>query len=304
MQSEMENTYEIITNENEFENLENNKFKGKVPQMINSRIVFKGTNNLLYCERDVVLKNCKINFNCDNSIVYLSSNKYKYYVSISVHHNSLVYFGKNNYMKDTLRMIASEETHIVIGSDGLFSSPISFRTADPHLIYKCNDLTRINPSKSIYIGDHVWIGENVTILKGTKVGSGSIIGACSVLSGKKVPSNTSFAGNPAKMIGKNILFIKPSVHKYTGEDTQNSLNCSQKDGKKFTYENKRKEVFATSEIDEAMKKFLSIDERLDYIRTNLSENSNKNRFFVPLPKEQKKNLVYYIRKFLRRIIGI
>ena len=115
MQNEMENTYEIITNENEFENLENNKFKGKVPQMINSRIVFKGTNNLLYCERDVVLKNCKINFNCDNSIVYLSSNKYKYYVSISVHHNSLVYFGKNNYMKDTLRMIASEETHIVVG---------------------------------------------------------------------------------------------------------------------------------------------------------------------------------------------
>ena len=45
------------------------------------------------------------------------------------------------------------------------------RTADPHIIYDIHR-KRINPSKSVFIGDHVWCGQNVLLLKGCRVGSG------------------------------------------------------------------------------------------------------------------------------------
>lgn len=309
MQNEMENTYEIITNENEFENLENNSFKGKIPEMINSTITFKGSNNLLYCERDVVLENCNLCFYYDNSIIYLSKSRYNYHVNVSVHYDSLVYIGRNNFIKENINIVASEGKHIVIGSDGLYSDNITIRTADPHLIYRAADKKRLNYSKNVFIGDHVWISQSVFVLKGTCIGSGSIIGAASVLSSKKVPSNTSFAGNPAKMIGKDIFYDKTSVHHFTKEDTKNSKFYGAEnpdpdfDPNKFLYEYAEDEQFDFSSIDKPMRS-TSIKKKLEFIKEEISKKPYKNRFFVPLPKEQKKNLVYYIRKFLRRIIGI
>ncbi len=309
MKKEIENTYEIITNESEFENLQNNQFKGKVPEMINSTITFKGTNNLLYCERDVVLENCNLCFNYDNSIIYLSKSKYKYLVNISVHYDSLVYIGRNNFIKNNISIIASEGKHIVIGSNGLYSDNIIIRTADPHLIYRVSDKKRINYSKNVFIGDHVWIGQNVFVLKGTKIGSGSIIGSASVLASKSVPSNTSFAGNPAKMIAKDIFYNKPSVHHFTKEDTKNSKFFGTEtpdpdyDLNKFIYEYIAEEQFDFSSIDKPLRS-KNIKKKLEFIKEEISKKPYKNRFFVPLPKEPKKNLVYYIRKFLRRIIGI
>jgi acetyltransferase-like isoleucine patch superfamily enzyme len=58
--------------------------------------------------------------------------------------------------------------------------------------------TKVEP---IYIGRHVWIGFRSTILKGVTIGDYSIIGAGSVVT-RSVPSNTIFAGNPARKIGE------------------------------------------------------------------------------------------------------
>ena len=71
----------------------------------------------------------------------------------------------------------------------MFSVGIWLRISDPHLIYDSFTHTRINPTKSIYIGDHVWVGQDVLILKDSYVGSGSILAARTVLSSKIVPSN-------------------------------------------------------------------------------------------------------------------
>ncbi len=58
-------------------------------------------------------------------------------------------------------------------------------------------------SKPIVIDDKVWIGFDVTILKGVHVGEGAVIGAKSVVT-KDVPAWSLVAGNPAKIIKKNI----------------------------------------------------------------------------------------------------
>ena len=52
----------------------------------------------------------------------------------------------------------------------------------------------------------MWIGQHVYFLKGTQIGSGSIIGAKSLVAGKKIKSNTIYAGNPAKLIRKDVFY--------------------------------------------------------------------------------------------------
>lgn len=56
--------------------------------------------------------------------------------------------------------------------------------------------------KSVKIKRNVWIGAGVTVCPGVTIGENSVIGAGSVVT-KDVPSNTLYAGVPAKFI-KNI----------------------------------------------------------------------------------------------------
>lgn len=52
----------------------------------------------------------------------------------------------------------------------------------------------------ITIGDNVFIGARSVILGGVNIGSNVVIGACSLVN-KDIPSNTVYAGVPAKKIG-------------------------------------------------------------------------------------------------------
>lgn len=58
--------------------------------------------------------------------------------------------------------------------------------------------------KPVSIGDHVWVGAGVTVL-GATIGDGAVVGAGSVVV-SEVPSRVMVAGNPARVIGKNISF--------------------------------------------------------------------------------------------------
>ena len=56
--------------------------------------------------------------------------------------------------------------------------------------------------KPVIIGDHVWVGTGVTIL-GATIGDGAVMGAGSVVI-SAVPSAVLVAGNPARIIGKDV----------------------------------------------------------------------------------------------------
>ena len=85
----------------------------------------------------------------------------------------------------------------------MFSNSIIIRTSDDHPIYEIGTNKRINPAKSVIIGDHVWICPQVTIMKGAKVGKGSIIGSCSIVT-KNIPDNSLAVGYPAKVVKTKI----------------------------------------------------------------------------------------------------
>lgn len=256
----------------------NNKILGTYPKLNNSKIIFNGNNNIIFCEDNVILKDSVLEFNGDNSIIYLSSNKFDYILNVAINNNSVFYIGKDNYINKELKIIISEEKNIFIGNDGIFSLGIWFRTADPHLIYDIKTNNRINESKSIYLGDHIWLGQNSLILKGTQIDSGSIIGANSVVSNKIIANNEIWAGNPVKIIKDKIFWDGKCVHKWTKKDTEKSMNYDRIKNDKpidiYTYKYDSKHYLSYDEIENNLNN-MTIDEKLNYLK-NIPQN--KNRF--------------------------
>lgn len=275
---------EIITSEKGFSKIKNNTFEGKIPKMTNSKVIFKGKGNILYVEEGVTLENSTIIFNSNNSIIYLSKSKQVYYLDASVNNNSVLYIGKENYFNGTIHLIASDQKNIIIGDNGMFSFNIQIRVSDGHAIYDANTHTLINNAKSIYIGDHCWIGFGSVILKGSKIGSGSIVGAYSVVANKKLCSNASFAGNPVRLISKNIFFTKESTKNYLDVDMKLHKFYDQND---FIYENIEEDKIPFDVVDEELSPNISNKEKLVWIKNNLVNINKKNRFFIDAPAKKK-----------------
>ena len=275
-----------ITDKTQFDDVGENKIiHGDIAniEFEQSSITFNGSNNIIVIEDGVKMKNCMLKINGENTLFYLSKSKHWYYLDITGNNNTSIYFGKNCFLNGRLVAVTSERQNIFIGNNGLFSYGITLRTADPHLVFDCETKQRINHSASVLLGDHVWLGQGAMLLKGTQIGSGSIIGAAAVCAGKKVPSNASYAGNPAKLIKQGVFFTNKCVHQWTEETTaENEVDNSNE----WIYSHDKNTVSLTS-VDEALKKCKSAEEKLEHLQNGLPKG--KNRFYIE-PKKIKKGL--------------
>ena len=257
----------------------NNKILGGFPRIENSRITFRGKNNILFCEQGVALKNSMISFNGDNAVAYLSRNRHNYMLELSVNSGNVFYMGPDNYMNGILHVILSERKHVFIGREGVFSFGIWIRNADPHLIYSCENGHRRNNTKSIYLGDHIWVGQSAMILKGTEIDSGSIVGAMSVVTGKRIGHNSSWAGNPARKISDSIFWDEDCVHNWDLEKTRKSqvyASYKETDPERYIYEYDSDQTIPFRELDEAFD-LNSPEKNVEYLKA-LAESNCKNRF--------------------------
>lgn len=266
--------------------LENgNEIQGAFPVLKDSEIQFFGKNNILYCEPGVTLNGSIINFAANNSVVFLRRNRHEYKLSVSVHNDCVFYMGENTYINEKMTVILSEQRHCLIGDNCIISWGVCIRNSDPHLIYDCDSKKRRNPSRSVYIGDHVWLGQNSLILKGSEIDSGSIIGANAVISGKKVPHNTSWVGNPARQVAENIFWDRDCVHRWTKKDTKLSMDYGDYieerhadyniDDWIFTYV--KEEEVRFSDVDKSLIKAKGSNAKYAYLK-ELMDTSTKNRF--------------------------
>lgn len=263
----------------------NNKILGTFPTIKNSSIEFMGKDNVLYCDKRVVLTDSNLKFKGNNSLIYLCSNINDYKLNVSIFNNSVCHIGKNNYFNQPMTIILSEQKHCFIGNHGVFSLGIWLRNADPHLIYDSTSKKRMNTTQSIYIGDHVWIGQSAMILKNTKIDSGSIIGAMSVVAGKIIPHNTSWAGNPCKQIRSDIFWDRACVHDWTTEKTELSQDYSDYISSNpnscqenfFIYNFDQEQMISWENLEKEFSRQTDCLEKCTYLNL-LNSNYQKNRF--------------------------
>ncbi len=250
----------------------------------NSTVKFSGQNNVLFVEDGVHIKDSLISFPGSGAVIYLGKSWHPYFVKIDAFNNTCIYIGRNNYMNSKLELIASERKNIIIGNDGLFARDITVRVADPHLLYDIQSKKRVNPSKSVLIGDHVWVGQHALILKGTVLGSGSVLGGGSVVSGKTIPSNVVAAGNPARIVREEVFFSGECVHSWTEEETKQYETM---DAKQWIYKDSGCAI-SIEEIDEGLEQQISSEDKLSFLQVILVEKQEKNRFYQAAETKQSK----------------
>lgn len=189
------------------------KLKGK-----NNQLVTKGTfrrhckfrvygdnNRIVFAESIYGICNVMINIFGNNNLIQIGKNFATDGLCFSIEDdNNKIILGENCHGGENSELAAIEGTNIVLGGDCMLSANITVRTGDSHSVLNAQSKQRINPSKSVVIGEHVWIGNTVLIFKGTEVGSHSVIAGGSVVTGKKFPENCIIGGNPAKIVKENI----------------------------------------------------------------------------------------------------
>lgn len=268
---------ETVKSQEDIVNLENNRIEGN-PEITNSNISFKGSNNVLYCEGNVKIVGATFLFEGSNSIVYLSSAQHSQYsFTLVIYNDSTFFIGRDNNMSAPININIQENQNVIIGADCSISSGVNIRTSDIHPIYEAQSKKRINYAKSVFIGDHVWIGHLAYISRGSKIGSGSIIENYSFIPHNvNVFSNSLVVGNPAKIEKKDVFFIKEFLGYHRAED---SLNTKDYKSDVFIYEFVNHETLDLNGIDQILKD-LNVDDRLEFIQKLFVRNKRKNRFAI------------------------
>lgn len=96
-----------------------------------------------------------------------------------------------------------------IGESCMFSNNVTIRCGDsPHLLFDRETGEYLDVSEGVFIGNHVWIGEKVYVTKKVTIPNECLVAACSVVTRRFDESHCVLAGNPAKMVRKNIQWIR------------------------------------------------------------------------------------------------
>lgn len=117
--------------------------------------------------------------------------------------NCCIDIGDNVIVCGARLFLQDDNSSIKIGNDCMFSWGIDVWCTDVHTITDL-DGNPLNFGKSIEIGNHVWVGRDVKIGKNTKISDDSIVGWASVVTKKFDETNVIVAGNPAKIVKREI----------------------------------------------------------------------------------------------------
>lgn len=116
--------------------------------------------------------------------------------------------GKGTYIGGGLIQALRDNSVVEIGEDCMLSTGINVVNNYGINIYDLSTNKIINQFHNIYIGNHVWLGRNSFINSDTIIADDCIVGARSFVSGHFMKSCCSIAGNPARVVKRNINFIK------------------------------------------------------------------------------------------------
>lgn len=183
------------------------RFFGFIPGL---NIRFKGKNSVVELYEPLPkFSGCRIKM-LDSSTFIMKSSKDKIHkLHVLMDSNQICRIGSEFFTFGCEIVYSSEPNLSVnIGNDCLFAKDIIIRPSDGHKIYDKETNEIKNIGKSIDIGNHIWVAGNTAILKGVKIHDDCVIGLGSIVTKSTTEPNAVYAGNPAKLVKRNINWKK------------------------------------------------------------------------------------------------
>lgn len=178
------------------------------------KIEIRGNNNKVKLELPLKAENSSIKIGNDNVFIDIGSTQRFCNVLIRCCFGSgqLVNIGKNTSIYGC-NIILDSLASCIIGEDCMFSNSIRIWGDDGHSILDANTGEILNePKGAVTIGNHVWVGEAVRITKNARIHDNSIIGGGAVAYKDYEESNVVIAGNPGKIVRRNITWDRRNTY--------------------------------------------------------------------------------------------
>lgn len=172
----------------------------------------KGDNNIIFIEKNTRLSNLKIFIRGSNHNLHINESCIIKNTDLWFEDNDCqIIIGSKTTIEGAHIAVTEPNSIIELGKDCMLSFGIDIRSGDSHSIIDLSTNKRINYAKNIKIGDHVWIGAHVEILKGSIIEDNSVVGIRSIIS-NYIPSNCIAAGAPARVIKKDINWLRERIY--------------------------------------------------------------------------------------------
>lgn len=169
-----------------------------------TRISCSGSGNTIEISEGCVLRDCRITVQGNGNRVIIRPGVHANQADIWLEDdNNVVTIGENTLLCGKIHLACTEGTAITFGRDCLCSSDIVVRTGDSHSIVDGAG-RRLNPARSVTIGNHVWIGYHAWLTKGAQIPDDSVVGTAAVVTKAFAQKGVVLAGNPAKVIREGV----------------------------------------------------------------------------------------------------
>lgn len=182
------------------------------------KIEINGNNNTVKLELPIKAENSFIQIGNDitNDDVYIKISQSMLFREVYIR----CFWGKGQFCKIgkntticSANIILDSLASCIIGEDCMFSNSIRIWGDDGHSILDANTGEILNePKGAVTIGNHVWVGEAVRITKNARIHDNSIIGGGAVAYKDYEESNVVIAGNPGKIVRRNITWDRRNTY--------------------------------------------------------------------------------------------
>lgn len=180
-------------------------------------ICIKGNDNTIKIDDNNKFENSNICISANNASIIIGKNSH--YIGLNINmcngNNQKLTLGDHIVTWGVIINLNETNSEVIIGNNCLFSNSISIWPTDGHSIFDKDTKERINkPTQTLEIGDTCWIGEGVRLSKNTKLPPNTIVGIGSVVTKSFTDEYTIIAGNPAKIIKRNVIWKDSPYYKF------------------------------------------------------------------------------------------
>ena len=194
-------------------------------------IKIEGENNIIKLEMPIKFSDTFIDINKNNnSFIFIKKN-----CDLTIRHlrclnseNQRLIIGENTVMYGAT-IVLDDASCCSIGNNCLCAGGFNIWAGDGHTILDKNTNEILNLSKTkVSIGNNCWIAIDAFFTKNAQIPDWTVVGAKSVVTKLFSESNCVIAGNPAKIVKKNVIWDGNSPH-YLFRQSYNKTNTTQKE---------------------------------------------------------------------------